>query len=234
MSIDPSVSRSITCSAARSVTRSITRSVTRSVLALTLLGVAGCNDADGVAPELVEASAEGTRATTAAGRDDGAGGTADNASNDASDASARSDGKDASDGDGVGVMFRTPVHARLNAFGCEAADHTVFAGRYSAIHVYADVALLGPQRRRVPAQVAGRLSVGLPELLSGALITWDVAWIAEDNSLLLYGRALTPLGEVVVARLPLPRSPGVHAATINTTNMTTGAITNDAVSCAVR
>ena len=138
------------------------------------------------------------------------------------------------DSSGIGLVLRPAAHAELDAFGCVAADHGVFAGRYSSIQVFADVASLGRHHRRTRARVFGQLSVGLPDLMSGAYIEWDVAWLGDDDSMLLYGSALTPLGDTVVARLPLPRGTGVYAATINTTNMTTGAITNDAVSCTVR
>ena len=43
----------------------------------------------------------------------------------------------------------------------------------------------------------------MPDLLSGAYIAWDVAWLSDDDSMLLYGSALTPLGDTVVARLPV-------------------------------
>ena len=197
-------------------------SVTFSVLAISSLASAGCS----VAPDHGAGASQSGEVLTAKAASAAVPRQA------TSGVTTRED--DDGDSSGIGLKLRPAVHAELDAFGCEAADHGVFAGRYSSINVFADMASLGPDRLRTDAKVFGHITVGFPDLLSGAYILWDLSWLSEDDTVLLYGSALTPIGDTVVARMVLPRDPGVHATTINTTNMTSGAVTNDLVNCTIR
>jgi hypothetical protein len=206
---------------------SIHHSVVSCVLAVTSVVSAGC----GIAPDRAEVSETGEVPTAAAApaaksRQVEAAATARSA--------ARSGEDDDTDSSGIGFALRPAVHAEFNAFACEAPDHAVFAGRYTRIEVFADMASLGPDHHRAAAKVFGHVSVGLPDLLSDVYIKWDLAWLKADDTVLLYGTALTPIGDTIVARMTLARDPGLHPTTINATNMTTGATISDAVNCTVR
>lgn len=202
---------------------SIHHSVVSCVLAVTSVVSAGC----GIAPDRAEASEAGEVPTEAAA-------PAAKSRQVEAAATARSGEDDDTDSSGIGFALRPAVHAEFNAFACEAPDHAVFAGRYTRIEVFADMASLGPGHHRAAAKVFGHVSVGLPDLLSDVYIKWDLAWLKADDTVLLYGTALTPIGDTIVARMTLARDPGTHATTISATNMTTGAIISDAVSCTVR
>jgi len=206
---------------------SIDHLVIYSVLAVTSLVSAGC---DGALDQVTDTS----RSVAVSSAEAAPAAKPRRAAADATAHAGEDEGGPDGDGSGIGFALQPAVHAELDAFGCEAASLGVFAGRYSSIEVFADIASLGPDRYRTAAKVIGQLSVGLPNLLSGAYIEWDLAWLSTSDTVLLYGSALTPAGDTVVAQMNLPRDAGVHGTAINTTNMTTGAVTNDLVNCTVR
>lgn len=129
---------------------------------------------------------------------------------------------------------RSPRPAELNAFGCRGVGGAVFAGRYQAIDVFADInAVVAGDN--VPARVYGRLAAGLlPEMLSAAFVEWKLK-LNDNDMLVMNGNTLRPDGSALAVRLKMRFVRGVQVtATITTNVATTGESTSESILCTVR